>query len=151
LCCCIFKKIFIAHLIFFTVADVEGTVPMTFFTSGTDIKPSNRRPQHNRLKLFRELERQETCPRAAPASLWDGSSRSHLEALDRRIPDHSAHDTDLIGVSEGSPSILDDIEEFVGNSAEDCMSAANTPPRFSSPCLVDKPSKTKVSSAFDLF
>jgi hypothetical protein len=136
----------------FSFADVEGTVPMTFFTAGTDIKPSNRRPPHNRLKLFVGLEHHETCPLVTPvSSLWNGSSRSHLEALDRCIPDQSVHDADLIQGINGLPSNLDEMDEFVGASAEDCLSAANTPPRFSSPCQSDKPSKAKSSAAFDLF
>jgi hypothetical protein len=101
--------------------------------------------------LFRNLERNETSPDTSFASLWNGSSRSHLESLDRRIPDLSACDADLVQGSEGPSSISDDMDEFVAASAEDCMSAANTPPRFSSPCVSDMPSKTKSSTAFDLF
>ena len=135
-------------------ADVEGTVPISFFTAGTDLKASNKRSPHNRLKLFKGLENHETCPflTAGVSPLWHGSSRSHLEAIDSGIPEDSAPDADLVQDSDGL-SNLDDIDEFVSASAEDNMSAANTPPRFSSPCVNDMPTKTKgaAAAAFDLF
>ncbi len=87
----------------------------------------------------------------AASSLWNGSSRSHLEDLDSRFPDDdSASDADLMRASDGSPN-LDDSDDLVSGSVEDVMSAANTPPRFSSPSVNDVLAKTKGSAAFDLF
>ena len=125
---------------------------MSFFTAGTELKASNKRSPHSRLELFRKLENHETCPflTAGVSSLWNGSSTLHLEALDSRIPDDSAPDADLMQSSIGL-SNLDDIDEFVPASVEDTMSAANTPPRFSSPCVNEMPTQTKRSAAFDLF
>jgi hypothetical protein len=135
----------------FLSADVEGTVPMSFFTSGTDLKLSNKRLPYNRLKLFREIESHNFCPSVMPASsLWNGSSRSHLEDLDSRFPDDSASDADLMRASDGSPN-FDESDDLVSGSVEDVMSAANTPPRFSSPSVNDVLTKTKGSAAFDLF
>jgi hypothetical protein len=149
--------IFVIQLLWLTAAsilticsEVEGTVPMAFFTNGTDIKlPSNKRTLQTRLPMFRKLENHKNSPFVpAASSIWNGSSRSQLEALDSCVPDDSAPDADLIQGSE-SISNLEDLDEFV--SVEDSLSAANTPPRFSSPIVNDKPSKTKGSAAFDLF
>ena len=125
---------------------------MSFFTAGTELKASNKRSPHSRLELFRQLQNHETCPfpTSGVSSLWNGSSTLHLEALDSRIPDDSVPDADLMQGSVGL-SNLDDIDEFVSASVEDAMSAANTPPRFSSPCVNDMPTQTKRSAAFDLF
>jgi hypothetical protein len=124
---------------------------MSFFTAGTDIKLSNKRSPKNRLNLFREIENHNFCPFITGASsLWNGSSRSHLEDLDSRFPDDSASDADLMRGSDASPN-LDDSDDLVSGSVEDVMSAANTPPRFSSPSVNDVLTKTKGSAAFDLF
>ena len=133
------------------LAEVEDTVPMSFFIAGTDIKPSTtRRPPYNRLQLFTELENHER--RLGTASIWNGSSRMHLETLDSCLPDASAPDSDLVrGGSFDCFSNLEDIDDFVPASVEDAMSAANTPPRFSSPSLHDHANKKKESDAVDLF
>jgi hypothetical protein len=130
-------------------SEVEGTVPMSFFTAGTDIKLPNKRTPQNRLTLFKKLENHGNSPFVPVASsIWNGSSRSQLEALDSSVPDDSAPDADLMQGSE-SISNVEDMDEFV--SVEDSLSAANTPPRFSSPSVNDKSPKTKGSAAFDLF
>ena len=125
-------------------------MPISFFITGTDAKPSKRRPPHNRLQLFRELENHER--RLNTSSIWNGSSQIHLETLDSCLPDDTAPDADLLrGGCAECFSNLEDIDEFIPASVEDAMSAANTPPRFSSPSLNEPTPKKKESRAFDLF
>jgi hypothetical protein len=101
---------------------------MSFFTIGMDTKPASSRLPRSRLKLFTQLEHQGAHSQQGDSSLWNGSSRMHLEALDSHIPDDSVSDADLLSGQE-APNI-DDMDELVPSSFEESMSAANTLPDF---------------------